>query len=483
MKFNFDNTYIKLPEELFSTVAPTPVKQPILVFYNNELGEDLGIDRENNSETEIAELLSGNKLPAEAASLAQAYSGHQFGNFTTLGDGRAILLGEQITPQGKRYDVQLKGAGITPYSRSGDGRATLSSMLREYIFSEALHALHIPTSRSLAVVATGETVFREEAQQGGVLTRVASSHIRVGTFQHARQFTSEETQKALTSYTIERHYPHLKESQNPALDLVDEVINQQISLIVNWMRVGFIHGVMNTDNMLLSGESIDFGPCAFMNGFKSNTVFSSIDHRGRYAFDQQPSIALWNITRLAESLLPQIDTDSNRAIEKVKTLLSNFEGRFRKEYLAMLFHKIGISNPNSEDQQLLNRLMTWMESYKSDYTNTFVQLTYPEIKLCACFEEEEVQQWVNDWKARLRSVSTPWETQLKLMQANNPIYIPRNNTVEDVLNAITKEDNPEAINAFMSKIQHPYTTCDFDLTYMQSPEDNFDTEYKTYCGT
>ena len=483
MKFNFDNTYTHLSHTLFSKKDPTKVKAPQLVIFNSELAKELGISTDNSDEAEMAEIFSGNRAPEGAANIAQAYSGHQFGYFNTLGDGRAILLGEHVNPTGQRFDIQFKGSGLTPYSRGGDGRASLSSMLREYIFSEALYAMNIPTSRSLAIVATGEYVYREKKQDGGILTRVASSHIRVGTFQHARQNESFASQEQLTSYTLKRHFPHLEKSETPALDLLKAVMDAQIELIVNWMRVGFIHGVMNTDNMLLSGESIDFGPCAFMNAYKEDTVFSSIDHYGRYAFNQQASIALWNLTRLGESLLPQVDAVEIKAVEKVQELLAQFEASFKTKYEQMLLNKIGIASATVEDRQLLSRLMTWMRKYKADYTNTFVQLMYPQLDLNVCFHNAEVQEWIKDWKKHLESKVESSSSSLKLMQQNNPVYIPRTDMVEQVLTLMTEENSPQAFDAFISKIQNPYSCDNFDLNYMQAPDSLFDINYKTYCGT
>jgi len=328
MKFNFDNTYLALPGELFTVCPPTPVSQPQLVAFNDSLANELGLSTSNIQPDELADIFSGNVLPEGAASLAQAYSGHQFGHFSRLGDGRALLLGEQITPDGRRYDLQLKGSGPTPYSRRGDGLATLSAMLREYLISEAMHALGIPTTLSLAVVVTGEPVYREQVQPGAVLTRVAKSHIRVGTFEHISQFSSVETLKVFTEYVLKRHYPELLQTENPVLSFLQKVIEKQTDLIVSWMRVGFIHGVMNTDNMAVSGETIDYGPCAFMNAYKPETVFSSIDTGGRYAFGNQPEMALWNLTRLAESLLPLIDTDIKKAIAKAEDVLNSFQHLF-----------------------------------------------------------------------------------------------------------------------------------------------------------
>lgn len=480
--FNFDNSYAKLPEELFSRVSPAKVKEAHLIVFNRELASSLGINT-NVDLAGLTHLLSGDKTPHNAANIAQAYSGHQFGQFTNLGDGRAILLGEQLTPKGERYDLQLKGSGLTPYSRRGDGKATLSSMLREYIFSEALYALGVPSSRSLAVVATGEPVYREQVQEGAVLTRVAASHIRVGTFQYARQFTSEATQKDLTTYTINRHFPHLNNSATPALHLLEEVMQRQIELIIHWMRIGFIHGVMNTDNMLLSGESIDFGPCAFMNAYHPETVFSSIDHMGRYAFDKQASIALWNITRLAESLLPQIDSNTDKAVEKVKVVLSDFSSTFQNKYLNMMLRKIGIANPQSGDEQLINRLLSWMIRHKADYTNTFVQLAYQDVKLNKCFEEKDVKVWMTEWEDRLQEEGIAKAEALQVMQKNNPVYIPRNYLVENALKAVTSDGDDKLLHQLVSTISQAYTSHNFDKEYMAPPQDNYDFSYKTFCGT
>ncbi|MFM8230840.1 MAG: protein adenylyltransferase SelO, partial [Chthoniobacterales bacterium] len=336
--WNFDNSYARLPDALFSRVAPVPVTQPGLAVLNENLATELGLDvaalRESGTE-----IFAGNTVPKGAEPIAQAYAGHQFGHFTNLGDGRAILLGEQIAPGGSRFDIQLKGSGQTPYSRCGDGRAVLGPMLREYIISEAMHALGIPTTRSLAVATTGEQIAREELLPGAVLTRVAASHIRVGTFEYANALGDRAALEALTRHTLRRHYPELAGADNPALALFEGVLERQAKLVAQWVCVGFVHGVMNTDNMALSGETIDYGPCAFIDTYDPATVFSSIDRGGRYAYGNQPNIAHWNLARLAEALLPLIDDDKDKAVAAAEERLGKFPEHFRAHYTAGLRSK------------------------------------------------------------------------------------------------------------------------------------------------
>jgi uncharacterized protein YdiU (UPF0061 family) len=332
-RWRLEHSYTRLPQLFYSDVRPTQVAEPRLVIFNSALADALGLDSETLDSPAGAATFAGNTLPEGARPIAQAYAGHQFGHFTTLGDGRAILLGEQITPSGDRRDIQLKGAGRTPYSRGGDGRAALGPMLREYIISEAMHALGIPTTRSLAVVATGEPVYRDEALEGAVLTRVAASHIRVGTMQWAAAHRDPEALRALSDYTRARHYPQLVDAPEPHLALLDAIVDTQARLIARWQLVGFVHGVMNTDNMALSGETIDYGPCAFMDAYDPGTVFSSIDHAGRYAYGNQPAIALWNLTRLAEAMLPLFDPVSERAVELATASLNRFPERFEQCWL------------------------------------------------------------------------------------------------------------------------------------------------------
>jgi len=479
MHFNFNNSYLTLPPELFSGCSPIPVRKPNLIIFNHSLATELGLDISLSQKHELANFFSGNILPLGGASIAQAYSGHQFGHFTRLGDGRAVLLGEQITPKGLRCDLQFKGSGVTPYSRRGDGRATLSAMLREYLISEAMHALQIPTTRSLAVVTTGEKVYREQIQMGAVLTRVAASHIRVGTFEHIAHFCSIETLKTFTDYVISRHYPELAQAENPALALLQKVIEQQIDLIVNWMRVGFIHGVMNTDNMTISGETIDYGPCAFMNAYKPETVFSSIDTGGRYAYSDQPQIALWNLSRLAESLLPVIDSEVKIGIKKAQEALNKFQPTFEKKYFQMLGRKIGIIKLEEDDKVLINALLNWMNQKNADFANTFVRLMYPELINDEIYKNESFLSWETALKNRWKSETSP----LEIMQQTNPVYIPRNHIVEQVLNDVSQTGDLTTFNEFLERLSMPYSPTNFDTKYMQAPSGTDDKNYKTYCGT
>lgn len=479
--FHFDNSYKTLSPELFTECSPTKVQNPQLVVFNTGLATELGIDVEKISQSELEAIFSGNTLPENAAGIAQAYGGHQFGHFNRLGDGRAILLGEQITPNGKRFDLQYKGSGITPYSRRGDGRATLSSMLREYIISEAMFALGIPTTRSLAVVATGEAVYREQTQAGAVLTRVASSHIRVGTFEYIARFCSPKVLQQFTEYTIARHFPEIIQHENKELAFLKLVMERQIDLIVNWMRVGFIHGVMNTDNMAISGETIDYGPCAFMNAYKPETVFSSIDTSGRYAFANQASIALWNLTRLAECLIPLIDKNTEKAIESASSVLNNFQPIFEEKYLKMMASKLGISHTQDSDKQLISGLLNWMYAHEADYTNTFLKLMYPDSISDKVYEDEEFIQWNASLKLRLSLEDA--EKSNALMHANNPVYIPRNHKVETVLMQVCNTGELSKLKEFVDIITQPYSQIPFNHNFMQAPPASDDKCYKTYCGT
>ena len=371
--FRLESTYAELPPVFFNKLSPTPVSQPSLVIFNDKLTDEIGLNLSAMDEKDLIKLLSGNLIPDGVEPFAQAYAGHQFGNFTMLGDGRAIVLGEHLTPSGDRFDIQLKGSGRTPYSRGGDGRAALGPMLREYIISEAMHSLGIPTTRSLAVVTTGERVYREDELTGAILTRVAGSHIRVGTFEFAAIQQDKAITRALLDYLIHRHFPAIREDENSALSLLNAVIQQQADLITHWMRVGFIHGVMNTDNMALSGETIDYGPCAFMDRFAPDTVFSSIDHRGRYAYANQPHIAQWNIARLAEAILPLIDEDREKAIEMAEEALNAFESIYKNKWLTMMCSKLGLSEINEINEKLVTDLLDLM--HKMRPTTPILSLT------------------------------------------------------------------------------------------------------------
>ncbi|MEL7002194.1 MAG: YdiU family protein, partial [Bacteroidota bacterium] len=407
-------------------------------------------------------------------------AGHQFGHFTMLGDGRAILIGELLKPSGDRFDLQLKGSGPTPYSRNGDGRATLASMLREYLISEAMHHLGIPTTRSLAVVKTGENVIREMSNEGGVLTRIASSHIRVGTFEYIKKFGNKDELKSFTEYVINRHYPELMESENPALELLQTVMNKQVDLIVNWMRVGFIHGVMNTDNMSIAGETIDYGPCAFMNSYHPLTVFSSIDRQGRYAFQNQPYIANWNLAVFGSTLLPLIDQDQNKAIEKAQNLLDGMKDIYFQRYNRMMCDKLGIYEPDEADMKLVEELLSWMQKHQADYTETFLQIENTSDEKQDIYNGPEFNEWQAKWKEVIdRPVNR--KKYRSLMLKNNPLVIPRNHLVEGVLSSAVY-GNFEPFNNLVERLKAPYTPSEDDQIRQTVPA-GFDQSYQTFCGT
>ena len=472
--WRFDNTYVRLSEKILTKIKPTSVKRPKLIVINENLCRNLGLNFSNIDKDLIASIFSGNQLPENSECIAQAYAGHQFGHFTMLGDGRAIVLGEHMTKDNKRFDIQFKGSGKTPYSRQGDGRAALGPMLREYIISEAMNGLKIPTTRSLAVVTTGETVMREVPLKGAILTRVASSHIRVGTFQYVTLSGDEKAFNSLLNYTIDRHYPEIKNSNNPALELLKIVINKQCDLVTNWMRVGFIHGVMNTDNMTVSGESIDYGPCAFMDSYKLETVFSSIDLQGRYAYGQQPLITKWNLARFAETLLPYIDKNKDKAIEIATKTINEFDSIYEKKWYDMMKSKLGLIGNKNEDKKIISDFLTWMENNKADYTNTFVFLLNDDFRNNKIYEKETFINWHKKWKDRINNKSKD------LMKKTNPNLIPRNHIVERVLKAAENNDlNP--FNKFLEVLQKPYEMCD-DISNYQTPGENFP-DYKTFCGT
>ena len=394
----FDNSYYKLPESFREDINPVPVKKPELVVFNKELAKELNLNFSKLDVKEISELFAGNSLPEGSNSIAQAYAGHQFGHFTMLGDGRAVLIGEHISNKKDRYDIQLKGSGKTAFSRNGDGRAALGPMLREYIISEAMYNLGIPTTRSLAVVKTGEKVIRETPLHGAILTRVALSHIRVGTFQYIAARQKKNELETLFNYVINRHYPNIKNSKNKAIDLLKTVLEKQIELVVNWMRVGFIHGVMNTDNMSISGETIDYGPCAFMDFYDPKTVFSSIDQMGRYAYCNQPVITKWNLSRFAECLIPLIDKDQNKAIGLATDIINNFEKKYEEKWLNMMRDKLGLFGIDDKDKFLILDLLTWMHQKKVDYTNTFCHLMNVKIDNNKDYEDNDFQNWKKDGK-------------------------------------------------------------------------------------
>jgi len=481
MGWRFDNTYSKLPDTMLSKLAPIPVKAPKVVILNHSLSKELGLDFSNTSNENLALIFSGNLLPEGSDTIAQAYAGHQFGHFTMLGDGRAIVIGEHISKNNQRFDIQFKGSGKTPFSRRGDGRAALGPMLREYIISEAMYGLRIPTTRSLAVVKTGEEVIRETPLPVAILTRVAASHIRVGTFQYVTATADEKNFKTLVEYTIDRHYPNIKNSNTAALDLLKIVIEKQTDLVTNWMRVGFIHGVMNTDNMAISGETIDYGPCAFMDIYDPQTVFSSIDEQGRYAYFNQPGITKWNLARFAECLIPLINNNKDKAIEIATETMNSFADIYKKKWLQMMHNKLGLLGEDAKDESLIIDLLTWMHQNKVDYTNTFCVLMNENIKEDKIYKDENFLGWKELWQERLKMHNNSPEKYLKLMRSANPIVIPRNHKVEEVLESANKDDlNP--MKNLLKVLEKPYESQK-GISEYQSPAPPSDKKYQTFCGT
>lgn len=471
------HTYVtQLPESLYSEQAPEPVRQPKMALYNKSLAKELEIAKHLKDEQIALAYLSGNETIQGSQPIAQAYAGHQFGHFTRLGDGRAVLLGEMETGNGL-YDLQLKGSGETAYSRRGDGRATFYSMLREYLISEAMHALRIPTTRSLAVVKTKDPVYREQVHDGGVLSRVAASHIRVGTFEFARYFGKGGALEALLLYTIKRHYPELLDHSNHALALLETVMQKQKDLIVDWLRVGFIHGVMNTDNMAISGETIDYGPCAFMNTYHPKTVFSSIDTQGRYAFVNQPDMAYWNLRVFANALLPMIDKDEEAGKAQAQAVLDQFPKDFSDAYLKMMCNKLGIVNHVAEDSELVKDCLQLLVNHKIDYTNFFTELRRGGELIDELQRDDVFKAWYVRWgetRARDSSISES----AALMAKSNPVIIPRNHKVEEVLDAAVLGDM-QPFDAFLRELSSPYD----DSATLQLVPTNFDATYQTFCGT
>lgn len=470
--WNFDNSYLNLSEMMASKLSPVPVKEPKLILYNQALAKELGLNFSSLTKEQQALIFSGNVLPEGTVPWAEAYAGHQFGHFVMLGDGRAIVLGEHVTPSNKRFDIQLKGSGKTPYSRGGDGRAALGPMIREYIISEAIHHLHIPTTRSLAVVATGQDVMRETILPGAILTRVAASHIRVGTFEFVAAQKEVGALQELIMYCIDRHYPELKGEKIPALQLFRAVMNRHADLIVNYMRIGFIHGVLNTDNVAISGESIDYGPCAFMDSYDPKTKFSSIDHQGRYAYGNQANIAQWNMARFAETLIPLVDVDMNKAIEILEQEIDEFSKIYDNKSLEMMRGKLGIKGEIEEDRSVINDLLHWMNVHKADYTNTFLAIMNEDFN-DSIYHNEEFKSWYQKLKNK--------NPNREIMKRNNPVVIPRNYKVEEALEA-AHHNNLDPLYQLLQVLEKPYEhnpTC----TDYQKPSPISSVPYKTFCGT
>ncbi|MGI9176588.1 MAG: protein adenylyltransferase SelO [Pirellulales bacterium] len=486
----FDNSYTRLPPEFFVHEIPKPVRTPSLVLLNRPLATDLGLDPEILAAAGGG-VFAGNELPPGAEPIAQAYAGHQFGHFTNLGDGRAILLGEQLATDGRRFDLQLKGAGRTRYSRGGDGRAALGPMLREYIISEAMHALGIPTTRSLAVAATGEDVLRATPLPGAVLTRVAASHIRVGTFEYAAAVdtglgptANRDLVAALLDHAIGRHAPTAAEADDPAAAFFEAVVERQAALIARWMLVGFVHGVMNTDNMAVSGETIDYGPCAFLDAYDPATVFSSIDHQGRYAYERQPAIALWNLTRLAESLLPLVHGTAENGLTTVQGILGTFPARYERQYLAGARAKLGLITAEDDDGPLFASLLAWMHEARADFTATFAGLA-PLTTPGPAAEPDGIspafRQWIARWHSRLaRQPCSAAEAAARMRRAN-PVVIPRNQRVEEALFAAESGDLA-AVQRLLAAIQSPFIETIDNVPYRGGPPQGCG-PYRTFCGT
>lgn len=480
--WNIDNSYTHLPESFFTRLNPTPVRKPKLVILNNQLATSLGLDIQALQSNYNLEVFAGNKVIKNSVPIAQAYAGHQFGHFTMLGDGRALLLGEQITPEGERFDIQLKGSGRTPYSRGGDGRAGLGPMLREYIISEAMYGFGIPTTRSLAVMTTGEPVFRDTEQLGAILTRVAASHIRVGTFQYASEWCTVDELRALANYTLKRHFSECNSDENQYLLLLKEVVKRQAQLIAKWQLVGFIHGVMNTDNMTISGETIDYGPCAFMDAYDPATVFSSIDRRGRYAYGNQAYIAAWNLTRFAETLLPLIHDNEEEAVKIAEETISKFGDLYHSKWMEGMRGKLGIFNEELEDKALVIELLDIMQKNNADYTNTFRALTFDKLSNIVMSDTSEFKQWYTKWQKRLGRQSQSKDLSHQLMKDSNPAIIPRNHRVEEALEAAVKQSDYSVMEKLLSVLSNPYAHSPEQEDYSMPPGPSKE-PYITFCGT
>jgi len=488
--FPFQNTYAALPANFFARVAPTPVASPRLIKLNRPLAIHLGLDPDRLASPEGTEILAGKSIPDGAEPIAMAYAGHQFGHFVPqLGDGRAILLGEVIDADGMRRDIQLKGSGPTPFSRRGDGRAALGPVLREYIVSEAMAALGIPTTRSLAAVMSGENVMREMPLPGAVLTRVASSHIRVGTFQYFAARGDTEGVRRLADHVIERHYPHLAKSARPYHALLQAVIARQAELVARWLLVGFIHGVMNTDNTSISGETIDYGPCAFMDHYDPAKVFSSIDEMGRYAYANQPRIALWNLTRLAECLLPLFSDDQDKAIAEAQTALGAFAEVFSSGYQAGLRRKLGLFTTQDGDAALAQGLLDAMAKNHADFTLTFRRLGDAALDPAGDAEVRQLfadptayDEWASRWRRRTGEEPQSSAERQAAMRSVNPAFIPRNHRVEAVIEAAVNRDDFVPFEELLTVLSKPFEDQPAYAAYADAPEPH-QCVLQTFCGT
>ncbi|MEM9461290.1 MAG: YdiU family protein [Myxococcota bacterium] len=482
--FRFDTQYTQLPSVFYSFGEPSRVPKPRVTVVNSPLSQELGLRLEDLSPQTQAALFSGLTLAEGSVPFSQAYAGHQFGGFSILGDGRAHVLGEHVTPAGQRVDILLKGSGSTPYSRGGDGKATLGPMLREYIISEAMASLKIPTTRSLAVVSTGAPVLREEPLPGAILTRVAASHLRIGTFEFAAALDKPDHLQALLEYTINRHYPALAVTPCPALALWDEVAQRQATLVASWMRIGFVHGVMNTDNITLSGETIDYGPCAFVDRYAGATVFSSIDEGGRYAFGNQPWIIRWNLARFAEALLPLIDTDQSKAVAMAEERLEQFRTWMTQAWTDMMREKLGLPGQQDDDVSLATGLLELMESTSSDYTDTFRALSGATTLPPALEHARGWDEWRTRWDARCDRArgDEPTSDTRDRMRNANPAVIPRNHLVEEALEAAVSTEDLGPLHRLLAALKAPYEERPELAPFQAPPPDSF-SNYRTFCGT
>jgi serine/tyrosine/threonine adenylyltransferase len=486
MPIPFDNSYARLPDAFFTPIEPTPVSAPAMIRLNHDLATELGIDLASLDSPEGLAVLSGNQLADGSEPLAMVYSGHQFGGFSPqLGDGRAILLGEVVSRDGVRYDIQLKGSGPTPFSRSGDGRSALGPVLREYIVSEAMAALGVPTTRALAAVASGDKVFRQRATPGGVFTRVAQSHIRIGTFQWFAARQDQGNLKVLADYVIQRHYPNSQHDDNPYLALLNRVIQRQAKLIAHWMQFGFIHGVMNTDNMTVSGETIDYGPCAFMDSYDPAKTFSSIDHQGRYAFANQAPIGLWNLTRFAETLLPLLDDDPKRSVAKAEAALSTFAEIHQAELQERFTAKIGIEAGDTDAWSLVETLLTAMTDGEADFTLVFRHLSDAlesgnDDQVTPLFKQPSaIVAWLTAWRQRMHA--SDHSQAVALMRRSNPIFIPRNHRIEEAIKAGDGGDFAP-FHRLNDVLQRPFTAQVEFTEYEAAPLPD-EVVQATFCGT
>lgn len=478
--WKFDNTYSRLPEMFFAPAEPAKVRSPRVTILNDRLAAELGLDFSHLSSDAAAQLFAGQVLPEGSQPIAQAYAGHQYGHFTMLGDGRAILLGEHRTPSGQLVDIQLKGAGQTRFSRRGDGRAALGPMLREYVISEAMSAMGIPTTRSLAVVTTGEPVYRTAALRGAILTRVAASHLRFGTFEYVAAHHDVDALKTLADYAIERHYSELNHVTDKCEAFFRAVMDRQAALIAQWQAIGFIHGVMNTDNLAISGETIDYGPCAFMNAYHPKTVFSSIDHGGRYAYGNQPAIVQWNLARFAESLLPLWNPDQEQAVALATKALDEFPVLFERYWLSGMRTKLGLQTNEPDDLTLIQSLLDWMQAAQADFTNTFRDLS-EGTTATERYQTAEFQTWHARWQQRFGREGQPESTIRAQMRAVNPAIIPRNHRVEAALSAAEVQDDLSVLHRLLAALSSPYETREEFADYRDPSPD--DSQYRTFCGT